>query len=129
MFDRIAEALPSSSSERFSIIYGPGVEDVFVNSNGAELNIEQALLAELKSQEYRRVVYSAPHRPIFFLDEQSASLTWPSASQPSGTARGEEHTAHRTRVGSGPFGRRLLKSHSPAPPQSDFSQHGMETHF
>ncbi|HEX6270424.1 MAG TPA: AAA family ATPase, partial [Anaerolineales bacterium] len=129
MFDRITEALPVSSPERFSIVYGPGVEDVFVNSDGMEVNIEQALLTELKSQGYRRVVYSAPHRPIFFLDEASASLTWPATSHPSNLARGKERTAHRTRVGSGPFGPRLLKSPSPAPTEADFSQHGMGDTF
>ncbi|HUE97807.1 MAG TPA: hypothetical protein VMN99_01055, partial [Anaerolineales bacterium] len=124
MFDRVAQALATSTPERFCILYGSGVEDVFINSDGVELNIEHALLAELKAQGYERVVYSAPHRPVFFLDERSAALTWTSTAQPSNLARGEERTAYKTRVGSGPFGPRLLKRHSPALPQPNFYQHG-----
>jgi hypothetical protein len=129
MFDRVAQALATSSNERFRIIYGPGIEDVFINGDGTELNIEQALLMELKSQGYQRVVYSAPHRPMFFLDEGSSALTWPSTSKPIGSKRGEERTAHRSRVGNGPFGSRMLKSPAPSAPLSDFSQQGMGDTF
>ena len=66
MFDRVTQALAGSTPERFYILYGSGVEDVFINDNGTELNIEQALFAELKAQRYERIVYSAPHRPVFF---------------------------------------------------------------
>jgi SpoVK/Ycf46/Vps4 family AAA+-type ATPase len=129
MFDRVARALATSTPERFYILYGSGVEDVFIKNDGGELNIEHALLTELKAQGYERVVYSAPHRPVFFLDEQSSTRTWPSAAQSPGHAAKDEHTPYRTRVGSGPFGPRLLKSHSPTPPQPNFSQHGMGDTF
>jgi SpoVK/Ycf46/Vps4 family AAA+-type ATPase len=129
MFDRVAQALASSTAERFCILYGSGVEDVFINNDSLELNIEHALFAELKAQGYERVVYSAPHRPLFFLDEQSSTCTWPSAAQmPTPTVK-EERTPYRTRVGSGPFGPRLLKSHSPTSPPPNFSQHGMGDTF
>ncbi|HSL46698.1 MAG TPA: AAA family ATPase [Anaerolineales bacterium] len=129
MFDRVRQALAAPSLDRFCVLYGSGVEDVFINSAGKELNIEQALQLELKLQGYERVVYSAPHRPVFFLDEKSETLTWPSAAQPSSQTRVKERTGYRTRVGSGPFGPRLLKSHSPAPPRPDFSQQGMGDTF
>jgi SpoVK/Ycf46/Vps4 family AAA+-type ATPase len=125
MFDRITNALPASNSERFSVVYGPGVEDVFINSDGAELNIEQAILTEFKTQGYKRIVFSAPHRPVFFLDERSESLTWPSATQPPGSLRREEESDYTTRVGNGPFGARMLKSDSPASHQPNFSERGM----
>lgn len=128
MFDRIASVVPATSPDRFCILYGPGVEDVFIDTHGAESNVEHALLTELKLQEYQRIVFSAPHRPLFFLDEQSETLTWPSASQQP--ARQREHNSHRTRVGSGPFGPRLLTNPAPAPPQPNFSGHGMgDTHL
>lgn len=129
VFDRLARALPKSGNERFRIIYGSGIEDVFINEDGSELSIEHALLRELQSQGYQRVVYSAPHRPMFFLDETSTALTWPSASQPAGSKRGVERTAHRSRVGNGPFGARMLKSPAPSVPATDFSQHGMGDTF
>src|SRR5215211_4435117 len=129
MFDRVAQALASSTPERFYILYGSGVEDVFISEAGAELNIEHALFTELKSQGYERVVYSAPHRPVFFLDEQSSTRTWPSATQSPAPGAREERVPYRTRVGSGPFGPRLLKSHAPTPAPPNFSQHGMGDTF
>jgi Holliday junction resolvasome RuvABC ATP-dependent DNA helicase subunit len=129
MFDRVAQVLISSSLERFYILYGSGIEDVFLNAKGEESNIEQALLVDLKSQGYKRVVYSAPHRPVFFLDEQSSALTGLPSTQTPSHAGKDERTTYRTRVGSGPFGRRLLKSPSATPPQPNFSQHGMGDTF
>ena len=129
MFDRVAQALASPTAERFCILYGSGVEDVFINNDGAELNIEHALFTELKAQGYERIVYSAPHRPVFFLDEQSSTRTWPSATQAPAPAVKVERTPYRTRVGSGPFGPRLLKTHSPTPPPPNFSQQGMGDTF
>ncbi len=125
MFDRITQALPVSSSERFSILYGSGVEDVFINTDGTELNIEQAILTEFKAQGYKRIVFSAPHRPVFFLDERSETLTWPSATQPSSPVRRDEKADYTTRVGHGPFGPRMLKSDPPAPHQPSVSERGM----
>jgi SpoVK/Ycf46/Vps4 family AAA+-type ATPase len=129
MFDRVIQALATSTPERFCILYGSGVEDVFINNEGVELNIEQALFTELRAQGYERIVYSAPHRPVFFLDEQSSSRTWPSAMQVSNPTAKEDSIAYRTRVGSGPFGPRLLKSHSHASPAPNFSQYGMGDTF
>jgi hypothetical protein len=125
MFDRIAQALANATPERFYILYGSGVEDVFINSEGVERNVEHALFTELKEQGYERVVYSAPHRPVFFLDGRSSARTWPSASQAAHPGVKEEHTPNHTRVGSGPFGPRLLKRNSPARPAPNFSQQGM----
>lgn len=125
MFDRVAQALAVSSLERFCILYGSGVEDVFVHTDDTEWNIEQALQWELRSQGYQRVVYSAPHRPVFFLDQQSESLTWP----PTTKSGGKDRTSYRTRVGSGPFGPRMLKNHSPAHPPPDFTKQGMGDTF
>jgi SpoVK/Ycf46/Vps4 family AAA+-type ATPase len=125
MSDRVAQALRSSDQERFRILYGSGIEDVFFDKEGMESNIEQALLAELKSQGYERVVYSSPHRPIFFLDEGSSALTWPQAAQPRDSAEKDKRASYRTRVGSGPFGPRMLKSPSATAVQPNFSQHGM----
>ncbi|HEY3473508.1 MAG TPA: AAA family ATPase, partial [Anaerolineales bacterium] len=129
MFDRVSQALATPTPERFCILYGPGVEDVFINSEGAELNVEQALLMELKAQGYERIVFSAPHRPVFFLDEQSSTRTWPSAVQPPDRLAKENRMPYRTRVGSGPFGPRMLKGPSAAPPSPDFSQQGMGDTF
>jgi SpoVK/Ycf46/Vps4 family AAA+-type ATPase len=127
MFERVAQALSGEMAGRFRIVFGSGVEDVFLYSDGREGNIERALLTELTSQGYRRVVFSAPHRPLFFLDESSSARTWPSDPETPGLRGGR--ALQRTRVGNGPFGARLLKSHSPAPPPPDFSRLGMGDTF
>ena len=124
MFDRVARALATSTPERFYILYGSGVEDVFINSEGVERNIEHALFTELKEQGFERVVFSAPHRPVFFLDGRSSARTWP-ATQATTSGVKEQNTAYKTRVGSGPFGPRLLKGQPSTPPPPNLSQHGM----
>jgi SpoVK/Ycf46/Vps4 family AAA+-type ATPase len=129
MFDRVARALADSTADRFCILYGVGVEDAFIHGDGTELNIEQALFTELKAQGYERVVYSAPHRPVFFLDEQSSARTWPSATQTESSAAKQGSVDHRTRVGSGPFGPRMLKGQPLTPPPANFAQHGMSDTF
>ena len=112
MFARVSQALPVSGHARFFIIYGAGVEDVFINNTCKEVNIEQAILTELKSQGYQRVIFSSPHRPVFFLDDQSHALTWPSTSQPSSVSP-VDMVNDKARIGSGPFGSQILKGTSP----------------
>src|SRR5689334_22204953 len=129
MFERVTQALAGATPERFYILYGSGVEDVFMNNDGTELNIEQALFTELKAQGYERVVYSAPHRPVFFLDEQSSIRTM-SPTAPAPSLKGNAgRTPYTTRVGSGPFGPRLLKSASPTPAAPNLVQQGMGDTF
>ena len=125
MFNRVAQALRASTPERFYILYGLGVEDVFINSEGVERSIEHALFAELREQGYERVVYSAPHRPVFFLDGRSSTRTLPSTEPGASTGVKEERTPYKARVGNGPFGPRLLKGQSPTPPLPNGPQQGM----
>lgn len=125
MFARIAQALPESSHARFYIFYGEGIEDVYINNNNDELNIEQALQTELKSQGYQRIVFSAPHRPIFFLDKQSEEVTWPSASQQNTGDEISDSNSYRTRVGSGPFGPQMLKNQEPSSSSPPLKERGM----
>lgn len=116
MFSRVTKALPVNGHARFYILYGEGVEDVFVNNAFEELNIEKALLTELRSQGYQRVVFSAPHRPIFFLDQRSEEITWPSARMRANQAIDEENRLYQAKVGPGPFGSQMLtEGTSPAP--------------
>jgi SpoVK/Ycf46/Vps4 family AAA+-type ATPase len=118
MFSRVTQALPVNSHARFYILYGEGVEDVFIDNHCEELNIETALLTELKSQGFQRVVFSAPHRPMFFLDRGSEQITWPTdrnAHREGKTAPTDE----KTKVGAGPFGAQMLTPEArPSPPAS-----------
>jgi AAA+ superfamily predicted ATPase len=71
MFDRIRSSLLQLTSQRFCAFYGLGVEDIYIDSEGCEYSIEQALLLELKERGYERVVFSSPHNPFYFLDSHS----------------------------------------------------------
>jgi SpoVK/Ycf46/Vps4 family AAA+-type ATPase len=73
--DRIS-ALFQPAGKRFSILYGPGIEDTFLSGDLQELRLELALLAALKENGFNRVAFTAPHRPVFFLDDESRQLTF-----------------------------------------------------
>src|SRR5512133_957818 len=125
MFNRVRRALPVSAHARFFIVYGPGVENVFVDNKCDEQNIERAILTELRSQGYQRVVFSAPHRPVFFLDEKTEANIWPSVSQPTPVKQTNEPTHYRTRVGSGPFGTQMLTKQAIPQQQPAVSERGL----
>ncbi len=76
--ERIRSAFRNSSESRFFILFGNGMDDAFVSPTLRELNIETALLKALKQTGYSRVVFYAPHRSIYFLDEVSQEQVFPS---------------------------------------------------
>ena len=90
--DRISRTIQFNNGQRFILLYGPGIEDSFINRNGAELNIEQALQEFLKSRGFRRILFIAPHRPFFFLDEESENLTYPLQSKRQPSSSGFDKT-------------------------------------
>lgn len=69
-------ALFQTHPKRFSILYGPGIEDMFIADDLQERRLENALLVSLKVNGFERVVFTAPHRPVYFLDEESRQLTF-----------------------------------------------------
>ena len=71
MFNRIAQQLQQITNERFGILYGYGVEDSFLSDKGIEVDIHQSLYEELKLLGYEHIVFSSPHKALFYLDEQS----------------------------------------------------------
>jgi hypothetical protein len=66
MFDRIRSSLSQLTSQRFCAFYGSGIEDIYIDGNGSEHSIEQALMLELKERGYERVVFASPHNPLYF---------------------------------------------------------------
>jgi SpoVK/Ycf46/Vps4 family AAA+-type ATPase len=75
--DRISNIFSKPSGNRIKVIYGPGIEDIFINRNLFELRFEEALYEELRRQGYDRIVFFSPHRSIFFLDRNSQELSRP----------------------------------------------------
>jgi SpoVK/Ycf46/Vps4 family AAA+-type ATPase len=56
------------------ILFGSYIEDTFFESEYSLQSIENVLLDELKKQGFSRIIFSAPHKPFYFLDEESAKL-------------------------------------------------------
>ena len=75
MFARIAHNLSQLNNRRFCIVYGSGIEDSFINEDGKEFNFQQALFEELKQTGFERIVFSAPHKALYYLDSQSEALS------------------------------------------------------
>ncbi len=102
MFNRIAQQLQQITSERFGILYGYGVEDSFLSDKGIEVDIHQSLYEELKLLGYEHIIFSSPHKALFYLDAQSKD---------SVTEQVEEDKAPSTRYMSeffnGPLGQYL----------------------
>jgi SpoVK/Ycf46/Vps4 family AAA+-type ATPase len=73
--ERIQQALEQKQGERFLVLYGSAVEDIFISPEYEEWTIEQALLDELKRVGYQRVAFISPHRPVYFLDAESERLS------------------------------------------------------
>jgi SpoVK/Ycf46/Vps4 family AAA+-type ATPase len=74
---RVASIFSNSPGERFKILYGPGVDDIFYSKKIIELKFEEALYEELIRQGFDRIVFFSPHRSIFFFDSQSELLSLP----------------------------------------------------
>lgn len=75
--ERIVNIFNSTSEDRIKVIYGSGIDDIFINRNLNELKFEEALYEELRRQGYDRITYFSPYRSIFFLDTQSQELSQP----------------------------------------------------
>jgi SpoVK/Ycf46/Vps4 family AAA+-type ATPase len=78
---RIQRALAPSAGSHFLVLFGNGVFDTFLPSSGEEISIEAALLAELKYQNYQRVAFLAPHKPVYFMDAESEAYASPEGIQ------------------------------------------------
>lgn len=73
--ERLLEALNSARTNRFTLLYGVGVEDSFVTQDLEEIDILHALKITLHQQGFSRVYFIAPHRPVFTLDEEENELS------------------------------------------------------
>ncbi|MGW6054287.1 AAA family ATPase [Streptomyces sp. NPDC055189] len=102
------------NGEPFTVFYGPGVGDIFVDSTGRIRSMEQSIWRMLRSAGFERIVFSTLHDPVYFRDRAS----WDRSRRParrtaettgrSGT-RGMHHTGLR-----GPLGGTQLLNAAPA---------------
>lgn len=104
MVNRIHRLFDGSSPHRFMIIYGQGIEDTFFEANSPQQTIEVALLNELHDQGFDRIIFSSPHKPLFFLDHRSAELSQaPGLAPVRSTTNGEMR-----RLSGGPLNTRQI---------------------
>ncbi|WP_327705286.1 AAA family ATPase [Streptomyces decoyicus] len=68
------------TGEPFTVLYGPGVGDVFVDSTTRTCSMEQALWRMLRSAGFERIVFSTLHNPVYFRDRAS----WELSRRPAG---------------------------------------------
>ncbi len=83
MIQRIRQTLLKGDENRFLMLYGIGVEDRFLKDDFTEAPIEEALLDELKTAGFSSIAFISPHKPLFFLDEQSRSMVRNRPSPPA----------------------------------------------
>jgi SpoVK/Ycf46/Vps4 family AAA+-type ATPase len=100
--ERIEHAFHPGDGSRFFVFYGSGIEDSFISSDYLEQNIETALLQVLKQRGYKRVVFIAPHRQVYFLDAFSEENSRPGGAESSQTG-GKNAGASMRRLNGGPF--------------------------
>jgi len=72
---RLNRVISTQSPHRFTIIFGEGVEDIFINSELIELNFELGLYEELKFENFENVIFYSPHKSIYFYDKKSADFS------------------------------------------------------
>ncbi|MCM2416946.1 hypothetical protein [Streptomyces sp. RKAG293] len=63
------------SGEPFTVLYGPGVSDVFVNSAYLVCDLEQTLWQLLRAEGYERIAFCSLQHPVYFLDTRSRDLS------------------------------------------------------
>ncbi|QQM40182.1 AAA family ATPase [Streptomyces liliifuscus] len=96
------------SGEPFTVIYGPGVGDVFVDSAYQVCVLEQALWRLLHSEGFERIVFSSLNHPVYFRDQASRDLSRHGGSRPAAVV-GPGTMRHRQLKG-GPLGHMDVRS-------------------
>lgn len=62
------------SGEPFTVLYGPGVSDVFVDTAHQVCTLEQVLWRLLRAEGYERIVFGSTDHPVYFRDTASRDL-------------------------------------------------------
>jgi SpoVK/Ycf46/Vps4 family AAA+-type ATPase len=108
------DSLRLDGADPMVVLYGTGVDDLFVGDDYQLRTLPEALVAQLRGQGFDRVVFNALRRPVFFLDERSRSLSRRAA--PAGAAR--PGMMRNSRLTGGPFGQQVVAPVAAEPPAS-----------
>ncbi|MET9037709.1 AAA family ATPase [Streptomyces mirabilis] len=103
------------TGEPFTVLHGPGVGDVFVDSTAQVCSMEQALWRMLRAAGFERIVFGTLHNPVYFRDRASRDLSRRPARRTAETVgRSGPRTMRHTSL-QGPLGgTRLLGAASPS---------------
>ncbi|MHC8560800.1 hypothetical protein ACW23B_01810 [Streptomyces albidoflavus] len=103
------------TGEPFTVLYGPGVGDVFVDATGEVRTMEQALWHMLRAAGFERIAFSTLHDPVYFRDDAS----WHRSRRPARRTPGTDGRAGRPGMRHaglrGPLGGTRLLGAGPAP--------------
>jgi SpoVK/Ycf46/Vps4 family AAA+-type ATPase len=107
--ERIDQVLPPQLDQRFLILYGKGVSDVYFLSLKRERTFEQVLVKLLRARGYQRIVFYSSQQSLYFLDEHSRGL--------SGLDGRDQPQAGFQGLAAGPLGEiSLIRSEIASPP-------------
>ncbi|WP_330311385.1 AAA family ATPase [Streptomyces sp. NBC_00523] len=91
--------------EPFTLLYGPGAGDVFVDTAHQVCRLEEALWRLLRAEGYERIVFSSTDHPVYFRDTASRDLSRPGGRAPGPrTGGGTGRPVMRTPGMRGPMG-------------------------
>ena len=106
--ERIQEQIDFRNSNRFFILYGSGIEDVYCAKNYAFMPFERALHQVLLNQGFNRIAFIAPHRPVFFLDSSDSFQVLPSKNFIRENRSVYTTSDTSQKIGTGPLNNRFL---------------------
>lgn len=117
VIERAASAINLSSQERFIILYGSNTSDAFCASDLILQDLEKTIHQHLKANGYQRILFFTGVKKLYFLDEESRNRCL--YSQPLNETNRSHSDSSRSRVSSGPLGRKtrgLLRNREVATP-------------
>ncbi|WP_405515332.1 AAA family ATPase [Streptomyces canus] len=100
--------------EPFTIVYGPGVGDHFVDHAYQVCEFEHALWRLLRAEGYERIVFSTLDQPLYYRDQASRDLSRRRAA-PAAEARPAGLRTMRHPQLRGPLGGLLIRDFAPRP--------------
>lgn len=103
--ERVHQILRNDNEDRFYVFFGKGIDDAFISFNCREQSIEAAIHTVLRQQKFSRIAFIAPHRPIYYFDDESREYVM-STSNPGAEVFEEENEMQV--LAGGPLGNRQL---------------------
>ncbi|KOX03394.1 ATPase [Streptomyces sp. NRRL B-1140] len=101
------------SGEPFTVLYGPGVGDVFVDSAYQVCVLEQALWRLLRAEGFERIVFSSLDHPVYFRDRASRDLSRRAPARAAAASRAPDRRTMRHPQLRGPLDGLLVRDFTP----------------